>query len=289
MKRIAFFALLAALPLSADEVHLKGGTRVKGIAEESGGRVVIRTLDGQASYDADQVERIDRSVASPLEEYLALERKAATPADFVRLADWVRRQGGVTRIAPNVRRAAELATKENLPGLVEAARASALGGALKPAWERVLALDPGHAGAREALGQRVHDGKWMTPDEVLAATGHVLFEGRWVTPAERDAVLAERRLGVEDAQKALNSDLLKLEDLRRSLEELKRELEAKRLDLAEREAKLAVWEKAQAAESAWRPCHDCGGRFQGGHFCAKQLTHCGTCGGYFPGGHRCRR
>jgi hypothetical protein len=60
------------------------------------------------------------------------------------------------------------------------------------AWERVLAVDPAHAGANEALGRVLLEGAWMSPEEAHRARGEVLFEGRWVTPAEHEALVRER-------------------------------------------------------------------------------------------------
>ena len=59
-------------------------------------------------------------------------------------------------------------------------------------WERVLALDPGHPEANEALGRVYQDGAWMSATDASRARGLVELEGRWVTPAEHDAMLRQR-------------------------------------------------------------------------------------------------
>ncbi len=50
-------------------------------------------------------------------------------------------------------------------------------------------LDPDLAAAREALGDRKVDGRWVPSDEAMAAKGLVRHEGRWMLPEEK-AILA---------------------------------------------------------------------------------------------------
>jgi hypothetical protein len=59
-------------------------------------------------------------------------------------------------------------------------------------WERILALDPGHPEANEALGRVYQNGAWMSADDAARARGLVELEGRWVTPAEHEALLRQR-------------------------------------------------------------------------------------------------
>jgi hypothetical protein len=50
-------------------------------------------------------------------------------------------------------------------------------------------LDPDMAAAREALGDRKVDGRWVPSDEAMERKGLVRFDGRWVLPEEK-AILA---------------------------------------------------------------------------------------------------
>jgi hypothetical protein len=50
-------------------------------------------------------------------------------------------------------------------------------------------LDPDHAAAREALGDRKVDGRWVPSAEAMALKGLVEFDGRWML-AEEKAILA---------------------------------------------------------------------------------------------------
>jgi tetratricopeptide (TPR) repeat protein len=70
-------------------------------------------------------------------------------------------------------------------------------------FKKVIELDPEHADARKKLGHAKYEGKWMTPDEMMAkglvkykdkwmtyeemmkAKGMVQFEEQWVTPSEK--------------------------------------------------------------------------------------------------------
>ena len=46
-------------------------------------------------------------------------------------------------------------------------------------------LDPENAAAREALGDKRVDGRWVTSEEAMARKGLVRHEGRWVLPEEK--------------------------------------------------------------------------------------------------------
>jgi hypothetical protein len=73
-------------------------------------------------------------------------------------------------------------------GLIESAR---------DLYRELLALRPDDPIARERLGHRKHEGRWMTEEEYLAATGHVRYGGKWVTKEEGERLekdAAERRV-----------------------------------------------------------------------------------------------
>jgi hypothetical protein len=56
-------------------------------------------------------------------------------------------------------------------------------------FERVIALDPDHEGARRELGYVKHRDRWLARDEAMRAKGLVLHEGRWLLPEEVKALL----------------------------------------------------------------------------------------------------
>lgn len=74
--RSSVLVLLLGAVAAADEVVLKAGGKVSGVAEEQGDKVRVRTEHGVLTFDRAQVARIDRSKSSPLQEYQ--ERLAGT-------------------------------------------------------------------------------------------------------------------------------------------------------------------------------------------------------------------
>lgn len=311
MKRVALagLVLLAPAAAAADEIHLQGGQKVRGVAKIEIDRVTVQTLDGEAVYPRSSVVRVDTSVKSDLETYREMERdaeKSMSAARFLQLAAWVRERGGVKYVAVNVRRAAMFVTRENASDAANACLAleSSLPGQLGPIWQRVVSVQPDHERARRELGFVRFNDRWMTRDEFHAATGHVKFEGRWVTLGERDHLIRTRELGLEDERRALIRERELVESLRRGLEETRRGIEDKRVELAEREGRVRATEEVyrnllqcrdcglrfqgeHLCAARWAPCAHCGGRFAGGHDCPRALTHCRACGVRHAGGHIC--
>lgn len=148
--------LAVALPLSADVVVLKNGARFEGQVTETSDRVQIRMDSGNMSFPKERVSIVERKT-SALD--LFTEKRAALDAGDIEghygLACWAKREG--------------------------------LTAAAKEEFETVVALDPNHAGAREALGFRFVDGQWLTDAEWHAARGEVRGDGGWVKPQEKAA------------------------------------------------------------------------------------------------------
>lgn len=161
---IALIALigLAATPLLADEVHLKGGGRISGVVvEQTAENVTVDIGAGKMTVRMSTVLKIEKST-SPLQEYRArAEAIAAGDAEAWReLAKW--------------------------------AQGSSLATQAREAWSEVAAIVPGDPEANRALGRVELDGSWVTEEESYLARGFVEFEGEWMMPAERQAILAER-------------------------------------------------------------------------------------------------
>jgi hypothetical protein len=181
MRRIAVAlgagCLLLPALVTGDEVYLKGGGHVSGVlVERTSTMVVIETGPGRVSLPLAQVLRVEES-RSALQSYLE-QAGALAPGDalgWARLARWAADHG--------------LATPA------------------REAWQRVLAVDPGHPEANAALGRRLVNGEWMAEDDALRAQGYVQFEGRWVTPAEHDALVRERMADELSQRERAEADL----------------------------------------------------------------------------------
>jgi hypothetical protein len=163
VKRAIVVIALAAAPVFADEVYLKGGGRFSGeIVEQTEDSVTVDIGGGYLSAPMSTVVRIEEGV-SPLEEYR--ERAASVP-------------GGD---AEAWRELARWATTKTLSS---------------QAWEaysQVVAILPDDDEANRALGRVLLNGRWVTEEESYRARGYIEFEDQWMTPAERQAILAERQ------------------------------------------------------------------------------------------------
>jgi hypothetical protein len=169
-KRLALLALLA-VPLAADEIHLKGGGRLTGeIVEQTAENITVDIGAGRMTVKMSTVVRIDKS-ASPLSEYRTRAAALTDPdvEGWRELARWASNQG--------------------------------LGTQAREAYKHVTAVVPDDAEANRGLGLVQQDGKWMTEEESYLARGFVQFEGEWMNPGEKKAILAERQAAAAaDAQ-----------------------------------------------------------------------------------------
>ncbi|HEV3137008.1 MAG TPA: hypothetical protein VGZ26_03875 [Pirellulales bacterium] len=59
--------------------------------------------------------------------------------------------------------------------------------------ERVLELDPNHAGARHALGYSQINGRWLTQEQKMTENGYVKHNGSWVLPQEIEILEQQRK------------------------------------------------------------------------------------------------
>jgi hypothetical protein len=301
---LLLLALLAAPPaVHGDVVHLKNGGRIEGEITVEGTKIRVRSLRGETTIAADQIDRIDRDHEDPYEVWCRLEEEAkaaATPEAWLAAADHAARHS-----APRYIRAAVEGAVAALPDDADAERVATLAAAYAdalrdealPLWRRVLLLDPEHAAARRALGYHRLDGRWVTEDEFQAAQGNVKFEGAWMPSVERDRILRERAARFEEREKALILQERRLADRERDLDREKRrligaeerleawrrDLERQRHDLDRREADV---ERRETFLRAFHSCRACGGWYRGVHLCPLQLHRCGICGGYFHHGHR---
>jgi hypothetical protein len=176
--KIAILAIaIAAAPLFADEIHLRGGGRLSGqIVEQTAESVTIDIGAGSMVVKMSTVVRIDKST-SPLQEYRA---RAATIADkdvdgWRELGRWAAKQG--------------------------------LGTQSREAYSRVRTVVPNDPEANQALGLVLYEGRWVTEEDSYRARGFVELDGEWMTPAERQAILDDQRTHEEANRQAVATEV----------------------------------------------------------------------------------
>jgi hypothetical protein len=204
LKRVVLAIAIAAAPLFADEVHLRGGGRLSGqITGQTEESVTIDIGAGVMEVPMSTVVRVDRGT-SPLQEY----RSRAGSIGANDIAGW-----------------RELARWATQRGLSAQAR---------EAWTRVHDAVPDDREANRALGLVFYDGRWMPEEESLAARGFIKLGSDWMTVAERDAIVRERDTRAEANRQAVAAEVQASETARREREAeeaRKEEEEARRNDL----------------------------------------------------------
>lgn len=163
VKRVIVIIALAAAPVLADDIYLRGGGQITGqIIEQTEESVTVDIGGGTISAKMSTVVRIEKST-SPLQEYR--ERAAKIPAGDVEawreLARW--------------------------------AKTYALSTQARDAWRNVVAVLPDDQEANKALGMVELNGQWVTQEESYRAQGYVQFEGKWMTPSEQQSIIADRQ------------------------------------------------------------------------------------------------
>ncbi len=59
--------------------------------------------------------------------------------------------------------------------------------------QRIIELDPDHAGARGVLGYKLVNGKWATQEGLMTAQGYRRYQGRWRTSQEIELIESDRK------------------------------------------------------------------------------------------------
>jgi hypothetical protein len=209
---IVLSAALTAASAAGDEIFLRGGGRVSGvIVERTESTVSIETAPGRLTLSMKRVERIVES-RSAVEVFQ--ERAASLGAQDV--AGW-----------------AELARWAADRDLVTPSR---------EAWSHVLAVDPSHPEANEALGRVLLDGDWVSERDAYRARGYVEHEGRWVTPAEHEALVREQAAEEAAEREGREADLRvrEAEARAREAEARAREAEAS-ADASVPDGSIPIW------------------------------------------------
>ncbi len=136
-----------SLPACADEVVLRNGATFQGVVREDGDRVVLVVDFGTVSFKRSEIKSIVRS-ASPITELEDKVKAAKDAAGYYEAGLWARDRGLATR-------AGEI-------------------------FEKALALDPDHAGARKAAGYEFFEGRWLRGDDLRTAQGYVKVGREWL-------------------------------------------------------------------------------------------------------------
>lgn len=296
MKRIAAFLILASAA-SADEVSLKSGGKIEGIAKKEGDKVIVETLAGTTTVDASQVVGINTTHTAVIEIYYEKAKgieSSGKAIDFLELAIWCKANGASRFLRASVDRVVILVKNEKDAGVVRdlAARGRdhGIGNEMRSVWERVLAIDANDETARRELGYRRHGDKWLTEEEWQVAQGNVLFEKRWISKEERDQILKERAARLEERIREVERREGKVADGEAALKAGFAKLEDREKDLKTRTANVEEREdKVKKKEDFFRdllPCKICGNYYTGIHICPKEWFYCAKCKGYFAAGHK---
>jgi hypothetical protein len=214
VKRAIVIVALAASPVFADEVYLKGGGRFSGeIVEQTEDSVTVDIGGGYLTAPMSKVVRIEEGV-SPLAEYR--ERAASIPPGNAEA--W--------------RELARWATSKTLS---------------TQAWEaytQVVAILPDDDEANRALGRVLLNGRWVTEEESYRARGYVEFENQWMTPAERKTILAERQAQEQADRQANEAEIRAIQaeiDAEQQREDEEFERETKRFDRLQEYGDPVAW------------------------------------------------
>lgn len=187
--------LLVATPALADEVVLKDGQRIEGVAREVGDEIEVQLDFGTVSFAKSEVASVKRGATRIAE---LSERRAALRSGDVeglyRLGVWAERH--------------ELHSQS------------------RAIWREVIDASPDHMAARQALGFRKHEGRWLTEDEYMTAQGLVRFEGKWMKPEAVAQLQAAAKARAEQAEKRREQE--RIASLERQVAEAKAESERAR-------------------------------------------------------------
>jgi hypothetical protein len=162
-----------AVPASADIVHLKAGGVIEGSVTETDAEVIVRMPAGE--------------VRLPREAVLRVEKKLSVLDEFANRAGALQHDNAAGHYALG------LWARQN--GLDAQARALL---------QTTIAIDANHAAAREALGYRLVDGKWLSEADEMRAKGLILHDGQWMTPdAAAKLRTLEAQLAIAKEQRRL--------------------------------------------------------------------------------------
>lgn len=171
---ILALALLAA-PLLADIIHLKNGGRIEGrIIKQTPTEVHVRTKFGTVmKLKPAQIKRIEKK-RDIWDDYERERNKVKNnDADgLFALYQWCK-QNGMKHEAARVLDEVLQANPDHPAVHQMRGEVNIAGKWMKPEQAK-------------AAGYRLHEGKWLTHDAFMKATGHVRWGSKWITEAEYD-------------------------------------------------------------------------------------------------------
>jgi len=184
---LVVFFVLGAVDARADVLHMKDGRTVEGkLLGETKQEVRIKTRVGVLTFKTAEIERIERK-KSDVEVFDERFAAAKTADAFHELGLWAKKK--------RMSKGAKACMKE------------------------ALELDPMHEATNVYLGNVLHGGRWMKPEEAArlrreaeeaarAAEGLVRHGDRWVTPEDKERLekgllqVDGEWMTFEDAQRA---------------------------------------------------------------------------------------
>ncbi len=135
----------------ADVLHLAGGKTYEGQVELAGARYFVVDRDMKWAFKKEQVVRWEKSESFMDLYEVHLAKLQDDDADAMyEFGRWLEKNGWSSRA--------------------------------RRAFQEAMHIDEDHRAARRALGYRLYEGEWLSPDEINEAKGLVKFEGRWYTP-----------------------------------------------------------------------------------------------------------
>jgi hypothetical protein len=135
---------------SADDLHFKDGRVLSGRVTKESGRYAVVDRDRKHAVPESEVDRVEKKPCFMDEYESRLASVSKTDADA-------------------------------LYGFGAWLQENAWAGRARVVFEQVIELDPDHRDARRALGYRLYEGAWVSPDELKRREGLVEFEGHWYT------------------------------------------------------------------------------------------------------------
>ena len=159
---VPLVSLLLVASLEADILFLESGGKIEGkILLEDAEKITIKSSAGIVTFARSDIKSI---VYMETAREVYEKKRAALARDDIeghfKLGLWCQKEG--------------------------------LASEAQDEFRLVLGLDGEHKGAREALGYKRYEGKWMTEEEVMEAKGYKLYRGKWVS-AEEFAALEKTR------------------------------------------------------------------------------------------------
>lgn len=169
--RLSVVLLLSAVAF-ADDLYLKDGRVLSGMAVKEGDRYTVVDRDRKHAVGAAEVERV---VKKPCFMDSYADRLAAVSKtdgdELYRFGLWLQENEWASRA--------------------------------RIVFEQVIGIDPEHRGAREALGYRLYEGEWSSPDEISRRDGLLEFDGSWYSPHDL-RVLKKEIESNEEVRQALS-------------------------------------------------------------------------------------